>query len=364
MLARLAMHRAAWEGRAVAGGVLATEAVGLARRLDDTEALTVALFARGITLAGSHRVAERLGVAGELVELARQPQNRRVLARGLRLRALARLEAGDLEGFDRDLDLLEDEATEQRNWMSLSDTARWRTMRALLDGRFQEVEERSAQLLARAGSDANARHAQLCQLFFLRRDQGRLAEAFALAEQGHEGAPGLAAFRALFALALLDAGHLVQARHVFDDLAAHRFRSVPRDFTWPASLSLLAMVCTGLADVDRATELVDLFGGHEGHLVVIGWGDVCPGAVDRYLGMLEATLGRWDNAESHYRTALALEVRAGARPLVVHTRVCYAESLRRRGLPGDEALASEQLREAQTEATLLGMSLPAPTPLV
>ena len=331
VLARLALHRALWEGQGPRGGELADQALALARQIDDEDAVHTALFARGLTLAGAPNVAERLELAEELVTGAETVKSRRVLVRGLRLRALARFELGDVAGFTADVNRLEGEARELRDWVSLSETARWRTMLALLEGRFDDVERWSAEMLAQAGADANARNAHLGQLFFLRRDQGRAMEARAFAEDGLRHTPGLVARLAMVALALVETGDEAEARARFNELAAGDFEAVPRDFTWPASLCLLSVVCAALGDAERAGVLSDLYRPHAGHLVVIGWGDASTGAADRYLGMLAVTGGDCDEAMAHFRAAAELEEAAGARPALVRTRTRWADALGMRG---------------------------------
>jgi hypothetical protein len=88
---------------------------------------------------------------------------------------------------------------------------------------------------------------------------------------------------------------------------------------------------------------------------VIGWGDASMGAVDRFLAMLEATLDRWDEAVARYQQAVEVETRVGARASLVRTRACYSEVLRRRGRPGDEALADDLAAAARADAEALGM---------
>src|SRR5205085_10947823 len=122
-----------------------------------------------------------------------------------------------------------------------------------------DVERWSDEMLAQAGADANARNAHLGQLFFLRRDQGRAMEARAFAEDGLRHTPGLVARLAMVALALVETGDEAEARARFDELAAGDFAAVPRDFTWPASLCLLSVVCAALGDAERAAVLFDLY---------------------------------------------------------------------------------------------------------
>jgi len=276
-------------------------------------------------------------------------------ASGLRLRALARLELGDLPGFEDDVERVEDVARKLRRRQFLSEISRWRTMRAMLDGRFDDAERYSAQMVDEAGDDINAKSAHMCQLFILRRDQGRLEEARLLPEAAVKKTPGLLTFRAMIALADAELGRTEEARAELDLLAADGFAGINRDFTWTASLSTLTGLCDALDDGKRARQLLDLFTPHEGHLVVMGWGDVCPGAVDRYLGILADTAGEPARAERHFDAALALEEKIGSAPSLARTRLRYGWMLTRRA-GSDGERARQLLRDAEDSARELGMA--------
>jgi DNA-binding CsgD family transcriptional regulator len=79
------------------------------------------------------------------------------------------------------------------------------------------------------------------------------------------------------------------------------------------------------------------------------------GSVARYLGMLAATLERWDEATAHYDRALEFERRMGAPPMIVRTQIAYAEMLRRRGRDSDLRQAQQLLGTAIASSRTLGM---------
>ena len=83
--------------------------------------------------------------------------------------------------------------------------------------------------------------------------------------------------------------------------------------------------------------------------------DVCYGAAARYLGMLAATMERWEDAAQHFEDALAMNARMGARPWLAHTQHQYAIMLLARHQPGDRDKAMSLLQEALTTARALGM---------
>jgi tetratricopeptide (TPR) repeat protein len=227
--------------------------------------------------------------------------------------------------------------------------------RALLEGRFDEVARLSAEALALSGLRADALQAHPGRMAQLHRDQGRFDDAlaagreFAAQMQGHP--LGLARLAQLHAESVDEDA----ARCILQELAADDFSAVPRDVAWPAILSWLAEVCARLRDPNHAPDLYEQLLPHRGHLVTIG-GPVCLGAADRFLGMLAATLGRLDDADAHYRTALELEDRMKARPLAARTRYWHARTLLARNAPGDRVHATELINAALATAEELGMA--------
>ena len=89
--------------------------------------------------------------------------------------------------------------------------------------------------------------------------------------------------------------------------------------------------------------------------MVVGATDVCYGAASRYLGMLAATMERWEDAVQHFEDALVMNARMGARPWLAHTQHQYAVMLLARHQPGDRDKAMSLLQEALTTARELGM---------
>src|SRR3989337_2910430 len=75
----------------------------------------------------------------------------------------------------------------------------------------------------------------------------------------------------------------------------------------------------------------------------------------RDLGMLAATMSRWDEAEKHFEDALEMNARMGARPFVAHTQHQYANMLLARDAPGDREKALELVTEALDAAQEMGM---------
>ncbi|MGH9165297.1 MAG: hypothetical protein ACRDZW_07300, partial [Acidimicrobiales bacterium] len=240
-------------------------------------------------------------------------------------------------------------------WVYRGEAAQWRTMLALLRGQLDKVESLVEETMTLTGGEANYAIASQGQRFFLSRELGRLDEARAAAAEATRRYPGLFVLRALLALAQAETGDLDRARAVLARAAADDFAEARREFTWIASTAMLAETCALVGDTAAAATLYRLLQPHAGRLVVFGWGVVCGGPVDRYLARLAATLGRWDEAEAMYRSALATLTHLGAAPLTVRTTLAYARMLGARARPGDLARSLDLLAEADEAATALGM---------
>jgi hypothetical protein len=121
----------------------------------------------------------------------------------------------------------------------------------------------------------------------------------------------------------------------------------------PVALAYRAEVAISLGRAAPAKAIYDDFLPWSGQIVIGGMGEGCQGAADRYLGMLAAAGGRWEEADGHYRRALALELGLRAPPLVARTRYWYGSMLLERGLT--EAGRTE-VGAALTIADTLGMT--------
>ena len=84
-------------------------------------------------------------------------------------------------------------------------------------------------------------------------------------------------------------------------------------------------------------------------------GLACAGAADRYLGLLHTLLEEWDDAESSFERAAALEARVGGRALVPRTRFSHTRMLIARDDGHDRDAARAILDEVMNESAALGM---------
>ena len=193
------------------------------------------------------------------------------------------------------------------------------------------------------------------QLYVSRRAQGLADELLPGLVAYVDGHPDVPAWRALLAATHAEAGRLDEARAELDRLAAQGFTDVPRTWTRPVTFALAAACAALVGDRERAAQLHPLLALRRGQLLVVASGTSCEGAVDRYLGALEATLGEDRVADASFAAALALEESVGGTSLVVRTRVAQARALLHRPRP-DRPAARKLLDEAERTAARLGMA--------
>ena len=182
------------------------------------------------------------------------------------------------------------------------------------------------------------------QLYVLWWDQGRLPEMVGMLANWVDQFPAIPTTRAALAHAYAMSGNLPAAREHFDLMAGQDGFGLPLDFVWSPGMALLTDTCAALGDSARAGVLYDLFLPFAHQVVVGGTGQYSLGSVSRSLGVLAATMGRWDQAERHFEDALGVNRRIGARAFLVRTQRAYAEMLLDRDEPGDADTRRDLIR--------------------
>jgi tetratricopeptide (TPR) repeat protein len=360
--AMLLAHYAAslfWSGsleRRAKVEALGREALEMADRVADP-AVALAVRASVHFVCSTPDDAEgRLADAREIVRRAIAQDQPEVLLRGRMYAAAHHLELGDIAAADAEVDRFDGLADELRQPRQRWYTHVYRGMRAYLSGRFDEVERIAAEgmVLGERAVPLGARLAFGAQLTMVRHEQGRAAEMIGATRDVARAAAGMPVWTCALALALVEAGDHEAARLEIERLAADGFASVPRDFLWTYAMTLLSRSSAALGDVQHAATLYGLLAPYEGRISVAQHGILCDGAVDRYLGLLAATLGRFDEASRHFADALARNERIGARIFVTATQRDHAAMLLRRGAKEDVERARDLLVRAAAGARELG----------
>ena len=337
---------------------LSQQALEMARELGDPTTLAYALDGRCGAIWWPENPEERLKLADEMLGLAKAAGDLEDSFAGSLWRATCLAELGEIVRFASELDVMAVLADELRQPSQRLFVMQFSGTLAMMRGQFRQANELAAQQvemttnsphLFEYGEMVIASHR-----YRLFKEAGRFGDAVEILRPVAESITWYPFLRCALADALLELGDEPGARAVYGELAADRFSALPRDCEWLFALSLITPVCAAFGDVERAEILYEYqvpyaarpaFAVHDGEA----------GAVSRALGILAAVLRRLDDAERHFRDALAMNHRMGALPWIAYTQHEYAKMLLARDAQGDHHSAIELLHEAQRECGELEM---------
>src|SRR5262249_44723490 len=156
----------------------AEQAVVMARRLGDPSVLATSLNILFETSSEAEAVSQRLALAAEMLQAAEQAGNFEFVALAHSRRMISLLELGDIRAAEVAIESQERVIDAHiRQPAYASPVVGNRAMRALMDGRFADVEQLALRALAlaeRAQVDYSGPFGM--QMFTLNREQGRLRE--------------------------------------------------------------------------------------------------------------------------------------------------------------------------------------------
>lgn len=350
VLAGLALALAA-QGDHLRGAVVRTNAIEMARRIDDPQGLATVLmhayWARGAT-----PLEDVLEMLTESRDVAARIGDIEIHAQAVEWRVLTLIALGDIEAARGELVTVTETAQRARQPFILYIAEQYSAALALLEGRLSDAEtaaERSREWgrLLR-GREASGSYG--IQMFAIRREQGRLADLApavrSLAAGGGEGA-----WRPAFAALLAELGMDEEVERALVRIRRDGLDSLRRSL-WVASLVYLTDACNAVGDAELAALVYPELVPFAGTNLIIGGGVIFYGAADRYLGMLAAMLGLVERAEAHFTAAVDLNRRMGAATWLAHTCHEYGRMLQSNG----EADRAEPLvTEAQALAEAIGM---------
>jgi tetratricopeptide (TPR) repeat protein len=326
---------------------LSTEAIDMARRLGDSEALVTALHARHWALGAPEMIAERLENTEEMLAVAAElgDQELAFLAHNSRLHCF--LELCDGPGLDTEIAAMT--ALAERIHQPFY---RWhgvcvQVIRATLDGRFDDAERLALEALR----IARLRHSEYAtyvyehaQLVAIRWAQGRLGEYWP--EVAHHGERYLWIPRWRDALAAAELGDRGAAASELTRHVGHGFDDIQRDGFWLIRLCCLADACVLVGDDVAARRLYELLLPYDDRNAV-ALTQVPFGPVALRLATLAAQLEHWEEAERHFEVALARCELLGARSVRARVLLEYGRALQARAGDGDAERAATLLEEAR-----------------
>lgn len=333
-------------------------AIEMARRLGDDRTLAFTLSRGAFTELDPDAPGHIIESQTEVIELARRVGDRELELRAHVLRLAGQLALGDIAAVDRDLESYARLAADLRQPQHLWHVPLLRGMRAMIDGRFDDVARFAEE--ARIGGERAQE--PLAQQFFgiqtlLRlRAQGRLEEIVPAIEELAVRYPAITAWRIARMLVQAELGQLEEARADFERLAADDFEGMPPIAAqWLTAVSILGELASRFEDAARARRLHEMLAPFAGQAIVAGRAAACSGPVDRFLGITSATAGNLDRAVEELESAIGLCERMGDRPFLAQTRLDLAQVLLGRDSRGDRERALELLDHSLDASQEIGM---------
>ncbi len=337
---------------------VAREAIASARRIGDRATLLGAIYTGMSAMMDITHARERLPLNLEAEELAASFGDRERLLRTQARLVFDHMELGDLAGADARIDRFERLAQEAGARRYLWRVPLFRSMRALVHGRFEEAQALSQQALA-LGKEAADPQLERCYGFH---HEGLLRTA-----ERHEEMvaydPHVRALRS----ALYSAPHwqnggtgYTYARVEDLDNARLYLGLIPRS-DWPVAHTPPAFLHLGeplalVGERGAVQQAYEQLGPAHDKSLSWGWTSfLWDGPAGRVLGMLAARLQLWDAARDHFERAIEQLQRMEAKPYLARTRYEYARSLLLHGQPAD-GQARELLEQAAEGAAALHLT--------
>jgi class 3 adenylate cyclase/tetratricopeptide (TPR) repeat protein len=357
VLARLA-KALLWTRQEDRRAALSEEAVQAARRVGDPGTLAAVLHDRHMAIWGFANAEERLAITGEEIELAERCGDRDLAVRARASRIANLLELGDMQALETEIARHDQETHQLRQLQYRWHIPLLRASQAAIAGRFAEAEQLAEEGLA-VGRRAHHQGVLLFHLgavMAIRFGQGRFPEVLEVLRETDQRYPSLAVWRCSMAYALVEATYDNQALVEFERQVKDEFASVPRDHLWASCMAFLGLTCAALHDADRAAKLYELllpYARYNQRMTRIGIGSLGP--IAHYLGLLAATMARWDAAADHFQAAMQMSTHMAAPVFLANSRYHYAQTLL--ATPGREEEARELIDEALAAARALGVQL-------
>ncbi len=335
---------------------LASEALELARRLDEPRILARVLIRCLIAGWGPDDPRERAELARESIAISSGLGEPLDLFHGLHWLSAAQVEVPDLVAAERAL------AEQEPIAARVGDpTAEWlcecaRSLQLSVRGELAGAERAAERALAIAqgSSQPDAISFYATAISSIRWQQGRLPELAELLDRALRENPGLPSFASLVALANALAGERARASELLRSAAAEGFRGLPRDPVWLAAVATYAHAAAELGDRDSAAVLHPLLEPYRNRLVstsVSAWG-----LGGHALGRLELLLGQRERGRRSFAVAIDVYERIGAPVWRLQATVDL--------LAGDPTGADGDARGHEAEAAELARAHGAELPLL
>ncbi len=337
---------------------IATEAVAMARRLDDPDTLGIALIAQQLADLGPSTLRTRLRSSREIIAIAETWGDAELAIRGHFMLMNALLEAGDVRELDAAL-LAQDRKVSTVAERRFDRHALWfRCMRATLDGRAVEAEHLASACfeIAQELQDPDGFGVYTGQYGVALWLQGRLHELAPVYVDLLRDEPDEPLWPAVLGWVLLD-DQPETARGMLELLPPPA--ELPQGMHTLLNLFTMADIAVAVGDDDVVMQLRDVLLPYADHTVPIAMGAAFFGVIARPLGHLAVRLGRLDEGIAHFERAIRISARMGARPWLADAQIALAEVLVDAGR-GDEPRVQMLVAEAAAITERHGLAVFTP----
>ena len=337
VLARLSVALALDPRAAPRRQALSEQAIGLARRVEDSGALGYALASWCDVVPGPDAVEDRLAAAEEILASAASIRDIGLELLGRRLRVVALLEVGRIDEVDSEVAAYTSSAGRIGQPAYSWYVPLWQAMRACMDGHFDTAERlrAAAEVVGASAHSENARMLVASQRAMVKCELRDSLEAVPFFEALMERYPDYSIMaRPAVAYASAAGGDIGRAAEIVAtlDVDACTVDALGSEFLTTLFLTAHAGWLAGCDD--HAGALYGALLPHRSRFAIDGIGGYFAGSVERTLAVLAAQRNDRDLARQHFAVALLAHRRVRS-PLLV------AATLRDAGAClDDEAMAS------------------------
>jgi DNA-binding CsgD family transcriptional regulator/tetratricopeptide (TPR) repeat protein len=338
---------------------LSEQATELARHVGDATALSAALTARRLAVAGVPGEPDP-STDDELLTVAESTGEPLSIIETRRVRVLERLERADIWGAETEMQAYKSVAARLHQPYHAWQLAIWHAMRTTVSGDFV-ASDRLISEAYHLGRSLDPDHAfdtftrQRFSLALLRGTSGEMiSELEELTARTLDDQEGVL-WRFYLARAYYESGLTDDASRELRTIVTSDFSAglPPRQFL--AKLTLIAPLVASLADERAQRRTLDLLHLFEDKAVVIDDGVAWQGAVSHYIALMERAQGRWTAAYEHLNRALAMYRQANAAPWQAIACLEVARVSTKLGGSSQVANALELASEAKRTAVALKM---------
>jgi class 3 adenylate cyclase/tetratricopeptide (TPR) repeat protein len=338
------------------GAEVSAEAIAMARKLADDDALGFALVCAHTALSDPGHLDDRLRLSTELVEVGERVGNAEFALIGHVHRACDLLEVARVDEARREAEAcayLVDLLGQPINRYFVS----WlQSTLALLEGRFDDAEQlaREALEIGVAAEHPDAHVVFATQAVVLGLQRGDLSHLVPIAEQLRDEFSELTSWPAAVTLVMTLGGREAEARELLHECTAD-IDAIAFSATWFGAMVALTEVARMLDEPTCAPLIYERLAPFADRIAVVSLNLSEVGPIHRPLGVLAGLMADYPRAEAHFEAALATAAAIGAPPHTARTQVDYARMLLQRGGDGDAAQAAARLEAAGPTARALGM---------